>query len=81
MALLRIKPSDAPNDQTTLENFLSNLASEARVAKVIFAGANALVEVELWDGKIEHMSEAFATASPAAQAIITQRFSELAPAT
>ena len=37
LALSRIKPSDAPNDQTTLENFLSNLASEARVAKVIFA--------------------------------------------
>jgi hypothetical protein len=42
LALRRIKPTDAPNDQTTLENFLSNLASEARVAKVIFAGANAL---------------------------------------
>ncbi|MGA7872837.1 MAG: BatA and WFA domain-containing protein [Candidatus Binatus sp.] len=42
LALGRIKPTDAPNDQTTLENFLSNLASEARVAKVIFAGANAL---------------------------------------
>src|SRR5579863_7792071 len=42
LALSRIKPTDAPNDQTTLENFLSNLASEARVAKVIFAGASAL---------------------------------------
>src|ERR1700691_5663944 len=42
LALRRIKPTDAPNDQTTLENFLSNLASEARVAKVIFAGAEAL---------------------------------------
>ena len=42
MALSQIKPTDAPNDQTTLENFLGNLASEARVAKVIFAGANAL---------------------------------------
>ena len=42
IALSRIKPTDAPNDQTTLENFLGNLASEARVAKVIFAGANAL---------------------------------------
>lgn len=42
LALSRIKPSDAPNDQTTLENFLSNLAAEARVAKVIFAGASAL---------------------------------------
>jgi hypothetical protein len=42
LALSRIKPTDAPNDQTTLENFLSNLASEARVAKLIFAGANAL---------------------------------------
>jgi hypothetical protein len=42
LSLSRIKPSDAPNDQTTLENFLGNLASEARVAKVIFAGANAL---------------------------------------
>jgi hypothetical protein len=41
-ALAQIKPVDAPNDQTTLENFLSNLASEARVARVIFAGANAL---------------------------------------
>src|SRR5215469_330522 len=41
-ALTQIKPGDAPNDQTTLENFLSNLASEARVATVIFAGANAL---------------------------------------
>jgi hypothetical protein len=44
IALSRIKPNDAPNDQTTLENFLSNLASEARVAKVIFAGASALAE-------------------------------------
>jgi len=42
IALSRIKPTDAPNDQTTHENFLGNLASEARVAKVIFAGANAL---------------------------------------
>src|SRR5271156_4559204 len=44
LALSQIKPTDAPNDQTTLENFLSNLASEARVAKVIFAGASALAE-------------------------------------
>ncbi len=42
LALSQIKPTDAPNDQTTLENFLGNLASEARVAKVIFAGAKAL---------------------------------------
>ena len=42
LALSRIKPCDAPNDRTTLENFLGNLASQARVAKVIFAGANAL---------------------------------------
>ena len=39
--LARIKPIDAPNDQTTLSSFLSNLA-ESRVSKVIFAGANAL---------------------------------------
>ncbi len=32
LALSQIKPTDAPNDQTTIENFLSNLASEARVA-------------------------------------------------
>ena len=44
LALSRLKPTDAPNDQTTLENFLSNLCSEARVAKVIFAGASALAE-------------------------------------
>ena len=42
------------------------------------AGANALVEIALWDGKIEHMSEAFANASPAAQEIITARFSDAA---
>ena len=42
LALSRIKPTDAPNDQTTLENFLTNLASQARVAKVIFVGASAL---------------------------------------
>src|SRR5271168_3181933 len=42
LALSRLKPTDAPNDQTTLENFLSNLCSEARVAKVIFAGGSAL---------------------------------------
>src|SRR6202166_4381014 len=42
LALSQIKPSDAPNDQTTLINFLGNLASEARVAKVIFAGLNTL---------------------------------------
>ena len=44
LALSRLKPTDAPNDQTTLENFLSNLCSEARVAKVIFAGGSALAE-------------------------------------
>ena len=42
LALSQIKPTDAPNDQTTLENFLTNLASQARVAKVIFVGARAL---------------------------------------
>ncbi len=42
LALGRIKPTDAPNDQTTLVNFLGNLAAEARVAKVIFAGLNTL---------------------------------------
>ena len=42
LALSQIKPCDAPNDQTTLVNFLGDLASQARVAKVIFAGANAL---------------------------------------
>jgi len=42
LALSQLKPSDAPNDQTTLMNFLGNLASEARVAKVIFAGLNTL---------------------------------------
>ena len=31
------------------------------------AGANALVEVEVWDGKIEHMSETFAKMEKAAQ--------------
>src|SRR5271163_4804421 len=44
LALSRLKPTDAPNDQTMLENFLSNLCSEARVAKVIFAGGSALAE-------------------------------------
>ena len=44
LAISRIKPTDAPNDQTTLVNFLSNLASESRVAKVIFAGLNTLAE-------------------------------------
>jgi hypothetical protein len=42
LALSQLKPSDAPNDQTTLMNFLGNLASEARVGKVIFAGLNTL---------------------------------------
>src|SRR5713101_5090519 len=42
LALSQLKPTDAPNDQTTLMNFLGNLASEARVAKVIFAGLNTL---------------------------------------
>ncbi len=42
LALARIKPTDAPNDQPTLENFLGDLAAQARVAKVIFAGANAI---------------------------------------
>ena len=32
------------------------------------AGANALVEVEVWDGKIEHMSETFAAMEKAAAA-------------
>ena len=44
LAISRIKPADAPNDQTTLVNFLANLASEARVAKVVFAGLNTLAE-------------------------------------
>ena len=30
------------------------------------AGANALVQVEVWNGKVEHMSEAFAKESPPA---------------
>src|ERR1700737_1423236 len=34
LALSQLKPTDAPNDQTTLMNFLGNLASEVRVAKV-----------------------------------------------
>ena len=42
LAISRLKPTDSPNDQTTLVNFLGNLASEARVAKVIFAGLNTL---------------------------------------
>jgi hypothetical protein len=42
LGLARIKPTDAPNDQPTLENFLGDLAAQARVAKVIFAGANAI---------------------------------------
>ena len=36
------------------------------------AGSNALVEVEVWDGKIEHMSEVFAameTGEPAPQRV------------
>lgn len=41
-AIARIKPVDAPNDQATLASFLSELASEARVTKVLFAGANAI---------------------------------------
>jgi trimethylamine-N-oxide reductase (cytochrome c) len=28
------------------------------------AGANALVEIVLWDGRTEHLSAAFATAKP-----------------
>ena len=40
--LKRIKPSDAPNDQATVAAMLSDLASEGRFSKVIFAGANAL---------------------------------------
>src|SRR5579863_1367629 len=42
LAISRLQPTDAPNDQTTLVNFLGNLASEARVAKVVFAGVNTL---------------------------------------
>ncbi|MDB5107797.1 MAG: hypothetical protein JWM69_738, partial [Candidatus Binatus sp.] len=40
--LARIKPVDAPDDQLTLVNFLGELASEPRVAKVLFAGAAAI---------------------------------------
>jgi hypothetical protein len=42
LAISQIKPVDAPNDDTTLVNFLADLASQARVSKVIFSGANAL---------------------------------------
>src|SRR5882757_10722435 len=42
LAIAGITPVDAPNDQTTLTNFLANLAAESRISKVIFAGANAL---------------------------------------
>ncbi len=40
------------------------------------AGANALVEVALWDGKIEHMSEAFAKDAPAASDSVNERLRE-----
>ncbi|HYL60121.1 MAG TPA: BatA domain-containing protein [Candidatus Acidoferrales bacterium] len=42
LAISHLKPVDAPNDDTTVVNFLADLASEARVSKVIYAGANAL---------------------------------------
>jgi Aerotolerance regulator N-terminal/von Willebrand factor type A domain len=42
-ALDQLKPSDAPNEQATLIAMLSDLASEGRFNKVIFAGANALM--------------------------------------
>jgi hypothetical protein len=40
--LKRLKPTDAPNEQATLVAMLSDLASEGRFTKVIFAGASAL---------------------------------------
>jgi len=44
------------------------------------AGANALVEVEIWDGRTEHMSEAFAQAAKDTQARETRKAPALEPA-
>lgn len=44
------------------------------------AGAQALVEVELWDGRIEHMSEVFARMSKEADAVQTTAARALEPA-
>ncbi|HUO05470.1 MAG TPA: VWA domain-containing protein [Candidatus Binataceae bacterium] len=41
-AIAELSPADAPNDQATISSFLSELASETRFAKVIFAGASAI---------------------------------------
>ncbi len=44
------------------------------------AGANSLVEVEVWDGRIEHMSEAFAKDSPPATPMVHARVAEFVAA-
>jgi trimethylamine-N-oxide reductase (cytochrome c) len=44
------------------------------------AGANALVEIELWDGRIEHMSETFAAMEKDADVKRTLREANLVPA-
>jgi len=44
------------------------------------AGANALVQVEIWDGRTEHISEAFARATTNSQVRATQKAAVLEPA-
>jgi hypothetical protein len=44
------------------------------------AGANSLVEIELWDGRAEHVSEAFAMADKDAEMKRTLRAAGLVPA-
>jgi hypothetical protein len=44
------------------------------------AGANALVQVELWDGRIEHMSETFARMAKDKDAYTKLKAAQLVPA-
>ena len=44
------------------------------------AGANSLVQVELWDGRIEHMSETFARMEKEKEVRETLKAAHLVPA-
>jgi hypothetical protein len=44
------------------------------------AGSNALVEIELWDGRVEHMSETFARMEKSAEIKRQTKVTQLMPA-
>ncbi len=75
-------PMGEPGKSVDRGGCLNQLTPERTQTKSThsIAGANSLVEVELWDGNPEHMSEVFAKMEPAAPATETERAEAPVPA-